>query len=140
MRQWCELDVLEQFALGLLLRSFPGQLAFALGQDDERPQNDQQCYGVLGQTDVAGLPSVVFLEYGAFALPGKSDTDVCGKGVSQQAQPVGAEALFDFVSETAVDQQTTNFCIFARQVTQCQKTRNQARGWIMVHVWFSPAG
>ena len=137
VRQRSESDGIEHFALVILPCSLAGQLAFALGQDDQRPQNHQQRHGILGQSDVAGLPSVILLKYGALGFAQQGDADVSGEGLCQQAHSARGEALFHFIAKTAVYQQTAYLGILARQVAHGQQTCDQACGRVVIHADFS---
>lgn len=123
----------EQLVLRVGLRRFAGQLAFSLGQDNERPQDDQQRDRILGQADIRCLPGIVLLEHGGLLFAGQRNRNMRSKRLGQQAQAAGSEPRFDFVAEAGIDQQAAHVGIVARQIAKREQAGYQTGGEISVH-------
>ena len=134
--QWGSLLVAEKIGLALVGRGFAGKLAFSLGQDNQRPEQDEQGDAVAVEAGIVGQPGLATAEDGIFSTGRQPDGNVRGERVVEQAQANGCEAVFDVLTETFVDQQATHFGVALGKPALSQQAGNELGGRMGVHAFF----
>jgi hypothetical protein len=103
----------------------PADLAFALGQDDERPDDHEPGQFVAHQADVAGRIFPALAEYRLQHVLREAHGDVRGIGIVEHLQTDARQPLVQRVPETVVDQGAACQRIGTRQRAAGQQARSQ---------------
>jgi len=107
-------------------------LAFALGQDDLRPQHHQQSHAIARQTEIIVLPDVARAENLRLDGARQGQSHVVGIHVVEQLQAAGQQARIDLGAEQLVGQHTLDELVVAAQGLMREQARNQDLG-IVIH-------
>jgi hypothetical protein len=109
-----------------------GFLAFALGQDDQRPQHHQQGHAVARKPEIIVLPHVARAEHLRLDIALQGQCHVVGIDVIEQLHAAGGQARIDFGAELLVRQRALDHLVVAAQGLVRHQARDQDLG-IVTH-------
>jgi hypothetical protein len=124
----------EHVVLAVVDELLAVDLAFALGQHDQRPDDHQQGDLVAGEADVAGGVFAAGAEDGFVHVVGEGHRHVLGVGVVDELQADGGEAGFELGAEGFVHQRAAHLRVGARQAAAGQQAGGEGAGWCSIRL------
>ena len=121
----------EEVGLAVIDQLAAGDLALALGQHDQRPEDHQQRDLVARQAHVAGGVFAAGAEHRLGKLGFERDADVGGVGVVEQTQADIGQTAVELEAEGLVDQRAPHQLVVARQPALREQTGGEGLEFVV---------